>query len=291
MEINQTTRKTGRKQSGAFQRLELLTGSKALERLMNTPVILFGVGGVGSWCAEALVRSGIHHLTIVDSDIICITNINRQVQATFDTAGQVKVTALRDRLISINPVASINAMQSVYDRNTAAEFELEKYSYVIDAIDSLSSKVELIINASASGAKVYSALGASCKTDPSKIKIASLWQTEGCRLGRFVRKRLRRRGFSGEVTCVYSDELASEPYDINFGCGTGACMCPSSGKIGNGELKDWCSTKKQINGSAVHITAVFGFMLAGLVIQDIINSDTSVSVSTEAEQVPVMHEG
>ena len=131
---------------------------------MNTPVILFVVRvGAGVQKRSSARNSS---STIVDSDIICITNINRQVQATFDTAGQVKVTALRDRLISINPVASINAMQSVYDRNTAAEFELEKYSYVIDAIDSLSSKVELIINASASGAKVYS--GWHPKTDPQR---------------------------------------------------------------------------------------------------------------------------
>ncbi len=262
----------------SFHRMELLTGSGALERLSSTPVILFGVGGVGSWCAEALVRSGIANLTIVDSDLICVTNINRQVQATFDTVGQLKVDVLRQRLLSINPEASINAVQTVYNRNTAAQFDLGRYKYVIDAIDSLSSKVELIINASASGALIYSALGASCKMDPTKIKVASLWKTEGCRLGRFVRKRLRRRGFNGDVTCVYSDEPAADPHNVISEYGTGRCTCPPSVDEKGGEVDlEECSVKKQVNGSAVHVTAVFGFMLAGLVIQEIVKNQNAVS--------------
>jgi len=256
------------KTNHAFNRLELLTGSAGLEALRKTSVALFGIGGVGSWCAESLIRSGIGHLTIVDSDLICVTNINRQLQATHDTVGASKVDVLKQRLASINPHAEIIALQKVYNRTTASSFPMDSYDYVIDAIDSLSSKVELIIHASHAGTKTYSALGASCKLDPTRIRVASLWETHGCPLGHFVRKRLRKRKFSGEVTCVFSDEMLPN-YDIKPGCGTGKCICPTVSKNGD-PVHEWCSSKKQINGSVAHITGIYGFMLAGLVIQDVL---------------------
>jgi tRNA A37 threonylcarbamoyladenosine dehydratase len=269
----ETNTQTQANSKPAFHRLELLTGKDGLERLKATPVILFGVGGVGSWCAEALVRSGIHNLTIVDSDLVCATNINRQLQATHNTVGEVKVDVLRERLLTINPDASITALKSIYHYTTASEFKLDQFPYVIDAIDSLSCKVELIVNASEAGAKVYSALGASCKLDPTRIKVAPLWKTEGCRLGHFVRKRLRKRKFNGDITCVYSDEPVNVITDeVESQCGTGACMCPKFSKDGT-DAHEWCNSKKQINGSIVHITGIFGFTLAGLVVQSIINSN------------------
>lgn len=254
----------------AFHRMELLSGTEALRALAETPIIIFGIGGVGSWCAEALVRSGAQNLTLVDSDLVCVTNINRQVQATIDTVGKPKTDMLRDRLLSINPRASVTAIQKAFDNVTESSFDLGAYRYVVDAIDSLSNKVELIIKAYNSGAAVYSALGASCKLDPSRIRIASLWESHGCRLGHFVRKRLRRRGFDGEVTCVYSDERVPL-HEIDTPCGTGNCMCPKKSADGS-ESHEWCGSKKQINGSAVHITGIFGFMLAGLINQDIIKT-------------------
>jgi tRNA A37 threonylcarbamoyladenosine dehydratase len=254
-----------------LHRLQLLTGSPALELLATARVILFGLGGVGSWCAEALVRSGLMNLTIVDSDCVCVTNINRQVQALPATVGMPKAEAMLQRLAAINPAANITALTTVYDKHSAAQFDLGSYAYVIDAIDSLSSKVELIIRASQAKATVFTALGASNKLDPAMIKVGSLWDSEGCRLGRFVRKRLRRRGFDGAVTCVYSAEFR-EPFESDIPCGTGACLCPKTARKPEGATEpahEWCSAKKQINGSAVHITGMFGFVLAGLVIQDI----------------------
>ena len=186
----------------------------------------------------------------------------------------MKVQALESRLRSINPDAYIKPLQAVYHRTTAESFDLKEYEYVIDAIDSLSSKVELIVNASAAGAKLYSALGASCKLDPTRIRVSSLWDSQGCKLGRFVRKRLRKRGFNGDVTCVYSDETAIRPQNMLSGCGTGACACPKPDCGEDAAAHEWCSSKKQINGSAVHITAIFGFTLAGLVIQSIIDSSS-----------------
>ena len=159
----------------AFHRIEMLTGPDALDLLSSAPVIVFGIGGVGSWCVEALVRSGVANLTIVDSDLVCVTNINRQVQATHATIGKSKVKVLRDRLLEINPDANIIALQKVYGRSTSGEFELDQYEYVIDAIDGLSGKVELLMKASAGGAKVFTALGASvqarCHTDQGRFDL------------------------------------------------------------------------------------------------------------------------
>lgn len=209
---------------------------------------------------------------MVDADLICQTNVNRQVQATIDTIGCVKVTELARRLHEINPDAVIEARQEIYERDGAVDFHLDTFNYVIDAIDSLSAKVDLIITASKAGATVYSALGASCKIDPMRIRISSIWESHGCRLGKFVRKRLRKRGFTDELLCIFSDELLP-PLENSLGCGSGTCICSELVAGSEAEedavIHEWCSKKKQINGSAVHITGIYGFMLAGMVIQDV----------------------
>jgi tRNA A37 threonylcarbamoyladenosine dehydratase len=259
--------------SPSLQRLELLVGAPVLEKLAATRVIVFGLGGVGSWCAEALIRSGIGTLAIVDSDVVSVTNINRQVQAMPSTVGKSKCAELAKRLRAIQPLATITEIPMVFDKTTAGEFDLGKYDYVIDAIDSLSAKVELIIRATQVGAKVYSALGASNKLDPTRIAVASLWDSYNCRLGKFVRKRLRRRGFNGKVTCIYSPE-ERRPFKIEGANTAEKDPSPATPSIdendSNEPLDDEIySSPKQINGSAVHITGTFGFLLAGLVIQDV----------------------
>ena len=223
-----------------FQRSELLLGAEAMERIAEKRVIVFGVGGVGSWCAESLVRSGIKHLTIVDSDSVCASNINRQLMATTQTVGQIKVDVLRERLLSINPAAEITALHEFFTAETADSFHLESYDYIIDAIDTLKDKTLLILMACNTQAKFFSSMGAALKLDPTRIKIAEFWKVQGDPLARVLRKRFKREGQypARKFQCVYSDELV-EP---------------------QGEGK----------GSLVHITAIFGFMLAGLVIQDAI---------------------
>ncbi len=270
------------KTSESLQRFELLAGNDALHYINSVSVVLFGIGGVGSWCAEALVRSGIENLTIVDSDKICVTNINRQVQATTETIGLSKVEVLRHRLLSINPAASIKSIENVYDRETAESYNLSQYDYCIDAIDSLSNKVELIVHAINSGCTLFSALGASCKIDPSRIRAASIWKSEGCHLGRFVRKRLRHRKFSGDFTCVFSDELLGNK-GKSTGCETDHDLCPKS-KSNDDPDHEWCSLKKQINGSVVHITGTFGFFLSGLVIQDCIKKISSIDPEKKSNE-------
>ena len=257
---------------GVFNRTQLLLGSDAMERLNSIKVIIFGVGGVGSWCAESLVRSGISHLTVVDSDRVCITNINRQLMATVKTVGQVKVEALKERLLTINPMAEIDARQQIFSEETADSFCLDSYDYIIDAIDSLKDKRLLIEMACNTKAVFFSSMGAALKMDPTRIKVAEFWKVEGCPLARALRQRFKRlkRKPARKFLCVYSDELL-ENKGHNASCGTEKCMCPKA-KNGPGDAAllnhEWCSSKAQINGSLMHITAIFGMTIAGLIVKD-----------------------
>lgn len=260
---------------GIFQRTELLLGKELMSIISGKKVIIFGIGGVGSWCAESLVRSGIQNLTIVDSDRICITNINRQLHATMSTIGEVKTDALKKRLLDINPSARINDIQKIYNEQTHDSFELEQYDYIIDAIDSLSNKVNLLRKASHTSARLFSSMGASLKIDPTQVKVAEFWDIKGCPLGSKVRKRMRHGELPAKkILCVYSEEIL-EPMGSGTTCGTDKCLCPKNrNAAGDPDLADheWCSKKAQINGTMAHITAIFGFTLAGLVMQDIYNT-------------------
>jgi len=225
-----------------FQRLALLTGAEALEKLAHTSVLVVGIGGVGSWCAEALVRSGVGKITIVDFDTVDITNVNRQLQATSRTVGCVKVEVLKQRLLEITPRCEVTAWKKNFSRENAAEFGIEKMDYVIDAIDSLECKLDLIETVCGVGdahsVKLFSSMGMAKKMDPTRIRTAGIWETEGCALARLVRQGLRKRGFTGSFTTVYSDERLE--------------------KIDNNAV-----------GSAVTVTAAAGMALASLVLRDI----------------------
>ena len=233
--------------SAIFRRNELLLGSETMERIAQKRVIIFGVGGVGSWCAESLVRSGISRLTIVDSDRVSVTNINRQLMATTKTVGQVKVDTLKERLLSINPKAEITALQQVFSEETAENFQLDTYDYIIDAIDSLKDKATLILLACQQQAKLFSSMGAALKLDPTRIKVTEFWKVKGDPLARALRNRFKKdKTFpKRKFLCIYSDELLKNQMPVD--------------------------PEDRGNGSIVHITAIFGLMLAGLVIQDITN--------------------
>ena len=239
------------KEQAIFRRAELLLGDDAMRRIREKRVGIFGVGGVGSWCAESLVRSGITKLTIVDSDRVSVTNINRQLMATTETIGQVKVDALRERLLTINPSADVTALQQVFTAETASTFALEEYDYIIDAIDSLKDKALLILMACQTGAKLYSSMGAALKLDPTRIKTAEFWKVTGDPLARALRNRFKRDGVfpKRKFQCVYSDELLQNKTMVSTN-------------------RPPIDPDDRGNGSIVHITAVFGFVLAGLVVQD-----------------------
>jgi tRNA A37 threonylcarbamoyladenosine dehydratase/predicted adenine nucleotide alpha hydrolase (AANH) superfamily ATPase len=231
-----------------FQRLALLTGTDTLEKLKQTNVLIFGAGGVGSWCAEALIRSGIGKIGIVDHDTVHLTNVNRQVQATSRTIGRVKVEALRHRLLEINPGCEVKAWAKLFSRETAAEFGIEKADYAIDAIDTFPHKLDLIEFLFSAGVIFFSSMGMACKLDPTLIKTGGIWETKGCALAKLVREGLRKRGFSGSFTAVYSDEP------------------PVSASQNQQENPEG---KKRINGSCVTVTAPAGMALASLVLRDI----------------------
>jgi tRNA threonylcarbamoyladenosine dehydratase len=261
-------------EKGIFQRTELLLGEDIMEKIAGKKVIIFGLGGVGSWCAESLIRSGIRRLTIVDSDRVCITNVNRQLHATTQTVGQVKTEALKRRLLEINPSAEIQGIQKIFNTRNHEEFDLGAYDFIIDAIDSLSNKVHLIRKATRTNAVFFSSMGASLRLDPTQIKVSEFWQVNGCHLGARIRKYIRKGDLPAkEFQCVYSEEQL-ENKGSGASCGKERCLCPKSKECdGNPELADheWCTQKAVINGTVAHITAIFGFTLAGLVIQTIYN--------------------
>ena len=239
-------------ENAIYKRTSLLVGRPALEAFSEARVILFGVGGVGSWCAEGLVRSGVKRLTLVDADCICESNVNRQLMATPRTVGQVKVEALKARLLEINPQAEITALRETFSAETAERFELSSYDYILDAIDSFKDKAELILRGTRTPAVFFSSMGAALKIDPTQVRVAEFWNVRGCPLGAALRKRFKQNHTwpGHKFRCVYDEEVL-----------------PNRG--GEGEAESDSFQKAQINGSTAHITAIFGMTLAGLVIQDI----------------------
>lgn len=232
-----------------FDRTRLLVGNETMKRIKEAKVIIFGMGGVGSWVAECLVRTGVRHLTLVDSDCVAASNINRQMPATSLTIGEVKTEAAKKRLLEINPNTEIETVKMFYTADTADMITLTDYDYIVDAIDSLKDKALLILRATASGRKFFSSMGAALKMDPTRIKVGEFWSVKGCPLARALRQKFKREKIfpSRKFLCVYSDELLE-----NKGC-----------------TSETCEYKASINGSLCHITAIFGMMIAGEIIKHI----------------------
>lgn len=236
---------------GMHSRTELLFGTDNLNKIQQAKVLIFGVGGVGSWCTECLVRSGVRNITIVDFDHICITNCNRQLMATSKTVGLVKVEALRDRLLEINPDANIICLQKTYEAETAADFHMEEYDYIVDAIDSLKNKVDLILRATALPKHItfISSMGAALRRDPFMVRKAEFWKIKGDALARAIRNRFKRSKVfpARKFLCVYSEE-------------------PPMKNMGD-------SVEARTNGSLCHVTASFGNAIAGVIINHIIDNE------------------
>ena len=195
-----------------FTRTIQLIGEDGFAALQRARVILFGVGGVGGWCAETLLRTGIGHLTLVDFDKVDTTNLNRQVVATHENIGQSKVLEMQKRLLNIAPTADIQAIDRQYNADTADSFDLAQYDIVIDAIDMVDCKALLLYNATAAGCKVYSSMGAGRKLNPQNIRTAEFWKVQGCPLARALRTKMKKAGLmpTSKIQCVYSEEIAGE---------------------------------------------------------------------------------
>lgn len=231
-----------------FSRTELLLGREALERLQRSNVAVFGVGGVGGHVVEALARSGVGSFELIDNDVVSPSNINRQIIATWQTVGQYKVDVMRERILSINPRAKVNVRRCFYLPEMAEKFDFGAYSYVVDAVDTITAKIDIIMRAKEAGTPVISSMGAGNKLDPAKFQVADIYQTSICPLARVMRRELRKRGVE-RLKVVYSTEEAISPRMPTEDAG-------AKGSAG-------------VPGSVAFVPAVAGLIMAGEVIKDL----------------------
>lgn len=241
-------KETGDKMVNEFSRTALLVGESAIEKLENSKVAVFGIGGVGSYTVEALARSGVGHIVMIDNDSVAITNLNRQLPATTQTIGQAKVQAMKDRILTINPACQVTVFEKLYLPKTASELLANDYDYIVDAVDMVTAKLDLIVQADKMGIPIISAMGAGNKMDPTKFEVADVYETTVCPLAKIMRKELRRRNIEA-LKVVYSKEVPIKP-------------------LGSEENTD---PRKQTPGSVAFVPSVAGLIIAGEVIKDLIN--------------------
>ena len=248
-----------------FSRTQLLFGKEAMERLYNARVAVFGVGGVGGYTVEALARSGIGTLDLIDDDKVCLTNLNRQILATHKTVGKYKVDVAEERIHDINPDAVVNTYKTFYMPDTADQFDFSQYDYVVDAIDTVKGKLELVMQAQATGTPIISCMGAGNKLDASALEVADIYDTSVCPLARVMRAELRKRGVK-HLKVVYSKEPALTPIDdMTISCRT-HCICPP-------DTARKCTQRRQVPGSNAFVPAAAGLIIAGEVVRDIANGE------------------
>ena len=244
-----------------FSRTQLLLGQDGMERLYNARVAVFGIGGVGGYTVEALVRSGVGTLDLIDDDRVCLTNVNRQIFATRKTVGQYKVDVAKERILEITPKAVVNTYKSCYAPQTAEQFDFSQYDYVIDAIDTVTGKLELIEQAQRSGTPIISCMGAGNKMDPTAFEVTDIYKTSVCPLARVMRHERKKRGIKS-LKVVYSKEPALTPIeDMSISC-RAHCICPP------GTARK-CTQRRQVPGSNAFVPAVAGLILASEVVKDL----------------------
>ena len=244
-----------------FSRTQLLLGTEAMEKLKRARVAVFGIGGVGGYVCEALVRSGVGAFDLVDDDKVCLTNLNRQIIATRKTVGKYKVEVMRERILEINPDCDVRVHQCFYLPETADQFDFSEYDYVVDAVDTVTAKVTLVLEAQKAGVPIISCMGAGNKLDPSRFRVADIYKTQGCPLARVMRTALRKRGVK-KLKVVYSDEIPTRPIeDMSISCRS-HCICPPG-------AKHTCTERRDIPGSTAFVPSVAGLIIAGEVVKDL----------------------
>jgi tRNA A37 threonylcarbamoyladenosine dehydratase len=248
-----------------FSRTELLLGAEGMKKLKSSRVAVFGIGGVGTFAVEALARSGVGALDLFDDDKICLTNINRQLIATRKTVGKKKVEVMRDRVLEINPAAKVEIYETFYGAENADEYDLSVYDYIIDAIDTVSSKLVLIEKAKAKDVPIISCMGAGNKLDPTRLEVADIAKTSMCPLAKVMRTELRRRGINN-LKVVYSKEPPITPAEDESNSCKNHCICPP-------DTKRKCTIRRQVPGSIAFVPSVAGLILAGEVIRDLVFSE------------------
>ena len=244
-----------------FSRTELLLGKEAMNKLENSRVAVFGIGGVGGYVCEALVRSGVGTFDLIDDDKVCLTNLNRQIIATRKTVGQYKTEGMRDRILDINPKADVRIHNCFYLQENAADFDFSEYDYVVDAVDTVTAKIELIMRAKEAGTPVISSMGAGNKLDASAFRVADIYKTKVCPLAKVMRRELKKRGVK-KLKVVYSEEQPIRPIeDMAISCRS-HCICPPG-------AAHKCTERRDIPGSVAFVPSVAGLIIAGEVIKDL----------------------
>ena len=244
-----------------FSRTQLLLGKEAMDKLQNSRVAVFGIGGVGGYVCEALVRSGVGEFDLVDDDKVCLTNLNRQIIATRKTVGKYKVDVMQERILDINPDAQVRTHKCFFLPENADDFPFEEYDYVVDAVDTVTAKIALVMKAQEKKVPIISSMGAGNKLDGSQFRVADIYKTRVCPLAKVMRRELKKRGVK-KLKVVYSEEQPTRPVeDLAISCRTN-CICPPG-------AKHKCTERRDIPGSVAFVPSVAGLIIAGEVVKDL----------------------
>lgn len=244
-----------------FSRTELLLGKEAMEKLKNAKVAVFGIGGVGGYVCEALVRSGVGAFDLIDDDKVCLTNLNRQIIATRKTIGKYKTDVMKDRILEINPDARVEVHKCFFLPENADEFPFEEYDYIVDAVDTVTAKISLVMKAQEMNVPIISSMGAGNKLDASQFRMADIYKTKVCPLAKVMRRELKKRGVK-KLKVVYSEEQPTRPVeDMAISCRTN-CICPPG-------AANKCTERRDIPGSVAFVPSVAGLIIAGEVVKDL----------------------
>lgn len=244
-----------------FSRSRLLLGGGAMDKLAAARVAVFGIGGVGGYVVEALARTGVGAFDLVDDDKVCLTNINRQIIALRSTVGKYKAEVMRDRIMEINPKAQVEIHKCFYLPETADQFDFSQYDYVVDAVDTVTAKIDIIMKAQAAGVPVISCMGAGNKLDPSKLKIADIYKTSVCPLARVMRRELKKRGVR-HLKVLFSTEPATRPIEDMASSCRNHCICPPG-------AAHKCTERRDIPGSLAFVPSVAGLLIAAEIVKDL----------------------
>jgi len=246
----------------AFSRTELLIGHKGIDKLKQSKVAVFGIGGVGTFVVEGLARSGVGRFLLVDDDLVCLTNINRQLHATYKTLGKPKVDVMKERILSINPKAEVEIKQAFYLPDNAHEILTGEFDYIVDAIDTVKAKLDLVQRAQNLNIPIISCMGAGNKMDPTRFEIADIYKTSVCPLARVMRQELKKMGIK-KLKVVFSKEIPLVPFENPDSNCTNSCVCPKG-------VTRTCTSKRQIPGSIAFVPSVAGLIIASEVVKDLL---------------------
>lgn len=245
-----------------FSRTELLFGKEAMDKLAGSKVAVFGIGGVGGYVCEALVRSGVGAFDLIDDDKVCLTNLNRQIIATMSTVGKYKTDVMRDRMLDINPKVDVEVHKCFFLPENADDFPWDSYDYVVDAVDTVTAKIALVMKCKEKNIPIISSMGAGNKLDGSQFKVADIYKTKVCPLAKVMRRELKKRGVK-KLKVVYSEEIPTRPIeDMAISCRNN-CICPPG-------AEHKCTERRDIPGSVAFVPSVAGLIIAGEVVKDLI---------------------